>query len=70
MGLAARRARRDCIFLILGPATTQGRHLKILARLARLLNHEGFVAGLAAAGTPQALLAAIREHEEALLPSS
>ncbi len=56
------------IFCILGPPKAQGRHLKILARLARLLNHPDFVRAIDEAQTPEDLLAAFRAHEQTLTP--
>lgn len=56
------------IFCILGPPTAQGRHLKILARLARLLNQDAFLRALDGAKTPEDLLAVCRQSEGALQP--
>jgi mannitol/fructose-specific phosphotransferase system IIA component (Ntr-type) len=56
------------IFCILGPPSAEGRHLKILARLARLLNHADFLTALQSASTAEELLAALRSQEEALQP--
>jgi mannitol/fructose-specific phosphotransferase system IIA component (Ntr-type) len=56
------------IFCMLGPPDAQGRHLKILARLARLINSAGFTDALSAAADPESLLATFREQEEALQP--
>jgi mannitol/fructose-specific phosphotransferase system IIA component (Ntr-type) len=53
---------------MLGPPDAQGRHLKILARLARLINSAGFTDALSAAADPESLLATFREQEEALQP--
>jgi mannitol/fructose-specific phosphotransferase system IIA component (Ntr-type) len=57
------------LFCILGPPAAQGRHLKILARLARLLNSQACIQALAAAPTPEAVVEAIRSQEEALQPN-
>ena len=56
------------VFCILGPPTAQGRHLKILARLARLLNQDAFIEALDQASSPDQLLACFQTHEEALHP--
>jgi len=54
------------VFCILGPPSAQGRHLKILARLARLLNHDEFVAALDQATDAAAFLEAFQVQEENL----
>jgi PTS system fructose-specific IIA component len=56
------------VFCILGPPSAQGRHLKILARLARLLNRDSFLQALDQAKSAEELLAACRSQEEALQP--
>lgn len=54
------------VFCILGPPSAQGRHLKILARLARLLNHPDFLEMLGSVSTPEDLISHIRAQEDAL----
>ncbi len=56
------------VFCILGPTSAQGRHLKILARLSRLLNHQDFLDALNQATTSEALMETLRSHEAALQP--
>ncbi|MGQ9630708.1 MAG: NAD/NADP octopine/nopaline dehydrogenase family protein [bacterium] len=54
------------VFLLLGPKTGAGLHLKILARIAHLLNIPGFIECLRSAESSSALLALLKEKEEAL----
>lgn len=58
------------IFCILGPPASQGRHLKILARLARLLNHDDFIRAIDEATDPESFLTSFRTKEQALLPQA
>lgn len=43
-------------FLVLSPMSEAGRHIKLLARIVRLVRHPGFVDSLLEAGSDEALL--------------
>lgn len=59
-------ARPDrLIFLLLSPLDAAGTHIKLLARIVRLVRSEGFVRTLVAAESGEALIEAI-EREDAL----
>ncbi|NIM18966.1 MAG: PTS transporter subunit EIIA [Candidatus Latescibacteria bacterium] len=45
----------DLIFIILGPKENRRDHIKILAKISRLLHHEEFREGLRKAPTPKAV---------------
>ncbi len=47
------------LFLLLSPPDRSSQHIKILARLARLVRHPGFVDRLVRADTPEAVLAEV-----------
>lgn len=51
------------IFLLVGSRDAPGLQLKALARIARLTREPGFIANLAAAGTPEATLALIAAED-------
>ncbi len=51
-------------FALLSPPNREGEHIKILARICRLVRHAGFVEELAAAPSPEAALAVIRSVDE------
>ena len=44
------------VFLLLSPPSWTGRHIKLLARIARLVRHPGFVRRLAAGPSAEAVL--------------
>jgi fructose-specific phosphotransferase system IIA component len=52
------------IFLIVGPKNQEYAHLRLLSRLSRLLHDEGFRQALLDAGTPDEILAIVRQEEE------
>ena len=54
------------VFLLLGPSEAQGRHLRILARLSRILASPGFVESLGALGQGHEVVEYIREAESRL----
>ncbi|MDP6418072.1 MAG: PTS sugar transporter subunit IIA [Candidatus Krumholzibacteria bacterium] len=54
----------DLIFLILGPEEQGSDHVKILARISRLIHGEPLRKKLREAGSPAEVLSAIRSHEE------
>jgi mannitol/fructose-specific phosphotransferase system IIA component (Ntr-type) len=45
----------DLIFVILGPKESRRDHIKVLAKISRLLNHENFRSGLRKASDPGAV---------------
>jgi mannitol/fructose-specific phosphotransferase system IIA component (Ntr-type) len=52
------------VFLILGPPDSSAEHVKVLARIARLVKRPGFLPAAAAAETAAALLAMIAGYED------
>lgn len=52
------------IFLVLAPIDSTGMHLKVLARIARLLKDKVFRNALRECGTAEELLKTIREEDE------
>jgi fructose-specific phosphotransferase system IIA component len=54
------------VFLLLGPPAAQGIHLRLLARVSRLLTNKVFVHRLREAKTAQEILGAIRKTETEL----
>jgi len=56
----------NLIILIMGPPQTHGLYLRVLSRIARLCNQDGFVKCLLDAQTPRELVACV-ENAEALL---
>lgn len=54
----------DLVFLMTGPESAQKTHVKVLARLMRLLHDARFAADLRAAADAQAVLASVRAVEE------
>ena len=53
----------DKFFLLMGPKRDNTEHLRILARLARLLKDEEFIAALKQAQSPEDILAAVKDVE-------
>jgi PTS system nitrogen regulatory IIA component len=51
-------------FLLLTPEDSAGLHLKLLARLSRLLKNDDFKRRLMQAGTPNEVINAIRDEDE------
>ena len=51
-------------FLIVGPETSAGQHVKVLSRIARLVRREDLRQQLCAAATPQEFYAALEHAEE------
>jgi PTS system nitrogen regulatory IIA component len=51
-------------FLLLTPEDSAGLHLKLLARLSRLLKNDAFKQSLMQAATPDDIIETIREHDE------
>ena len=51
------------VFLLLGPPGQQGLHMRLLARLSRIMNQDDFYGKLETADTPQEVLAIIVEEE-------
>lgn len=51
-------------FTLLSPPNREGEHIKLLARICRLIRHERFVEDLEAAPSPTAALALIRAVDE------
>ncbi len=54
------------LFLLVGPEDERGRHLRLLGRVSRLMNHAAFRADLLAADTPADIVAIFREADAAL----
>lgn len=54
------------VFLMLGPPESQGVHLRLLARVSRLLTNKVFVHRLTNAKSPEEIYQAIRETEAEL----
>lgn len=52
------------VFLLLGPPGQQGLHMRLLARLSRIMNHDDFYGKLEVAETPQEVLSIIAEEEK------
>ena len=48
-------------FVLLSPPGRESEHIKLLARLSRLVHHPGFVERLGGAGSTEGVLEAIRE---------
>lgn len=63
---SARGRRAHLVVVLLGPPETHGLYLRVLSRLARLCEREGFLSGLLAAATPQEVIGCIRAAEEPL----
>jgi PTS system nitrogen regulatory IIA component len=53
----------DLVFLLTGPASAQRHHVKVLARVVRLLHDEAWVAALRSAETSEAVIEAVRAVE-------
>ncbi len=53
-------------FLLLVPQATPGVHLKLLSRLSRLLNDDGFLEALKAAADPDDVTATLSSYEDVL----
>lgn len=53
----------DLVFLMTGPESSQREHVKVLARLMRLLHDRGWVEALRAAKTPEQALASVLDVE-------
>lgn len=51
-------------FLLLSPPERSGTHIKLLARIARLMRQPGFLELLLDADSPEAVIASIRETDE------
>lgn len=51
-------------FTLLSPPNREGEHIKLLARICRLIRHERFVEELQEAPSPEAALALIRSVDE------
>jgi PTS system nitrogen regulatory IIA component len=51
-------------FLLLTPENSAGVHLKLLARISRLLKNDTFKEQLMAANFPDDIISAIREEDE------
>jgi mannitol/fructose-specific phosphotransferase system IIA component (Ntr-type) len=51
-------------FVLLSPPGREGEHIKLLARICRLLRHPGFMDQLLAAGTADEVLGLIRRVDE------
>ena len=51
------------VFLILGPPDSSAEHVKVLARIARLVKKPGFLGEVAEARTVDDLLAGVTRHE-------
>jgi mannitol/fructose-specific phosphotransferase system IIA component (Ntr-type) len=54
----------NLFFVLLSPPGREGEHIKLLARICRLVRHPGFVDDLSAAGDARAVLAVIRRADE------
>jgi len=54
----------DLIFMILGPRESGGEHVKILARISRMLHGEDFRARLRKASSPAEVLEAVESFDE------
>lgn len=52
-------------FLLLSPANRAGAHIKLLARICRLVRHPGFIEGLSRAESADALLAEVGRVDRA-----
>jgi len=52
------------VFLLLGPQEAAGMHVKLLARIARLVKAPGFLDRLRAADTAEGIYQAVREEDE------
>jgi mannitol/fructose-specific phosphotransferase system IIA component (Ntr-type) len=57
------------VFLLLGPARKKGVHVRLLARLSRVMSLEGFYEALAKAESPRDLVETIRSAENKVLRS-
>jgi mannitol/fructose-specific phosphotransferase system IIA component (Ntr-type) len=53
----------DLIFMLTGPESARGNHMRVLARLVRLLHDETWLAELRRASSVSAVLDAVREVE-------
>ncbi len=54
----------DLIFIILGPPESRREHIRVLAKISRLLSHAEFRADLRRAADPDAVLAVFRRFGE------
>ncbi len=54
------------VFLLLGSPKAQGRHLRVLARLSRMISSKPFMKALREAGRPESVIQLIREEEDRL----
>lgn len=68
----APKKKANLIFVFLGPPETQALYLRILGRIARLCNTEGFLESMLGCTSPQQLIAKLAAAEEPLgeLPSA
>lgn len=53
----------DVVFLILGPPDSSAEHVKVLARIARLVKQPEFRAEVLQAGTAEEVMEAVRRHQ-------
>ena len=58
--------RANLIFLLIGPPQTRGLYIRVLSRIARLCNKEGFVKNLMDAQSPDDLIACLEAAESLL----
>lgn len=58
--------RANLIVLLIGPPQTRGLYLRVLSRIARLCNKEGFVQSLLDAQSPNTLIACLESAESLL----
>lgn len=58
--------RANLIFLLIGPPQTRGLYIRVLSRIARLCNKEGFVKNLMDAQSPDDLIACLEAAESSL----
>lgn len=58
--------RANLIFLLIGPPQTRGLYIRVLSRIARLCNKEGFVKNLMDAQSPNELIACLEAAESSL----
>lgn len=58
--------RANLIFLLIGPPQTRGLYIRVLSRIARLCNKEGFVKNLMDAQSPDDLIARLEAAESSM----
>lgn len=56
----------DLIFLLLAPEESAGEHLKILARVSRMLRNENFCENLRSSNGVDAIISLMNHHESAM----